>query len=201
VDITSFDMRWEIVGSGWAKLTWIADDDVLEVLTSYIGHGLQDLLRAAADLRLGSSAPLAWLSDEPHAHIFIFAGAAEHVYVQILVVPNENAEDPGSARSAAGTAALRWTHSSPLQRAWPKLRSTDTAKPATNRHGGTCHSRAVNWPCCIANARSRSPAYSLACLHHLRARASLGSVPSSVKAVAGAVGYGSWILTARAILR
>ncbi|GAA3247464.1 hypothetical protein ACFO1B_38665 [Dactylosporangium siamense] len=94
MDITSFDMRWEIGGSGWATLTWIADDDALKVITSYTGHGLRSLLRAAADLRLGSSASLAWLSDEPHAHVFVFTGAAEYVYVQILVLPDEYAEDP-----------------------------------------------------------------------------------------------------------
>ncbi len=102
-------MRWEIVGSGWAKLTWIADDDLLEVITSYTGHGLQSLLRAAADLQLGSSASFAWLSDEPHAHVFVFSGAAEYVYAQILVVPDEYAEDPwiGAKRRWAGRVPVQ----------------------------------------------------------------------------------------------
>jgi hypothetical protein len=57
--------------------------------------------------RICESAPapsLAWLSDEPHAHIFVFTGAAEYVYAQILLVPNENAEDPwtGAERRWAG---------------------------------------------------------------------------------------------------
>lgn len=97
-------MRWEIVGPGWAKLTWVADNQVLEMTTSYTGHGLQSLLQAAADLRHGSSASLAWLSDEPHAHVFVFTGAAERVYAQILVVPDEYAEDPwaGAQRRWAG---------------------------------------------------------------------------------------------------
>ncbi|GIF09950.1 hypothetical protein [Actinoplanes siamensis] len=109
MDVTSFDMRWEIVGSGWAKLTWIADDDELQVITSYTGHGLQGLLRAAVDLHLGSGSSLAWLSDEPHAHVFLFTGAAEHVYVQILRLPDEYAEDPwiGAKRRWAARIPVR----------------------------------------------------------------------------------------------
>lgn len=101
-------MRWDIVGSGWARLTWAADDEVLEIGTSYTGHGLRSILQAAADLHHGSSASLAWLSNEPYAHVFVFTGAAEYVYVQILHVPDEYAEDPwvGAKRRWTGRVAV-----------------------------------------------------------------------------------------------
>ncbi|GAA0918703.1 hypothetical protein GCM10009557_90050 [Virgisporangium ochraceum] len=70
-------------------MTWVADDEALEIDTSYTGHGLQSLLRAVGDLKGGSSAFVAWLSDEPCAHVFVFTGATDYVYVQVLHLPNE----------------------------------------------------------------------------------------------------------------
>jgi hypothetical protein len=45
VDISSFDVHWKITGIGSASLTWIADHETLELRTTYVGHGLQSLLR------------------------------------------------------------------------------------------------------------------------------------------------------------
>lgn len=62
-------------------------------------------MRAAVDLRRGSSGTIAWLSGEPSAHVFLFKGAAEYVWVDIIYIPNEAAEDPweGAERRWAGS--------------------------------------------------------------------------------------------------
>lgn len=94
MDIGAFAMRWDLVGPGSANLTWAVDDDLLTLRTTYVGNGLQSLLQAALDLRIGSSATLASLPTEPGAHVFVFGGAAEEVYVQILFLRDEYAHDP-----------------------------------------------------------------------------------------------------------
>ena len=94
VENTSFDLRWELRGSGWATLTVRAGAEELRVITSYVGHGLQSFLRAAADLRIGSHGSWAWLPDEPQAHILLFAVVGADVAVRVLWVPDETAEDP-----------------------------------------------------------------------------------------------------------
>jgi hypothetical protein len=101
-------MHWKIRGIGSATLTWIADDEALEIPTTYVGDGLQSLLQAAADLHYGSSASVAWLSNEPHAHVLVFTGAAEYVYVQIVRIVDESAVDPwaGAKRHWAGRVSV-----------------------------------------------------------------------------------------------
>jgi hypothetical protein len=104
MDIGAFAMRWDVVGPGSANLTWAVDDELLELRTTYVGNGLRSLLQAALDLRNGSSASIASLPTEPGAHVFLFGGAGERVYVQILFLKDEYAEDPwlGARRRWAG---------------------------------------------------------------------------------------------------
>ncbi|WP_433794721.1 hypothetical protein [Actinoplanes sp. CA-252034] len=94
MDMGGFGMDWKIVGTGSANLTWAVGEELLELRTTYVGDGLQSLLQAALDLRIGSSATLAWLPTEPGAHVFVFGGAAEEVNVQILFLRDEYAKDP-----------------------------------------------------------------------------------------------------------
>jgi hypothetical protein len=133
VDITSFDMRWNITNIGSARLTWIADHETLEIRTTYVGHGFQSLLQAAADLFHGSSASIAWLSNEPHAHVIVFTSADEYVYVQILHIPNENAADPW-----AGTKRL-WAGRVPVSAF--TAAATRMAQAVLNEYGETGYQR------------------------------------------------------------
>lgn len=126
-------MRWEITNIGSATLTWIADHETLEIRTTYVGHGLQSVLQAAADLSHGSSASIAWLSNEPHAHVIVFTGAAEYVSAQILHIPNENATDPwvGTKRLWAGRVPVGAFTAA----------ATRMAQTVLNEHGETGYQR------------------------------------------------------------
>jgi hypothetical protein len=87
-------MTWTITSSGWARFTWTADDFELQVSTSYLDKGLKGLLRAARDLQLGSSATNAGVYDMPNGYMFLFGGAGEQVYMQILDMPDHGQDDP-----------------------------------------------------------------------------------------------------------
>jgi hypothetical protein len=86
-----------------------ADDDVVEIRTSDLDHGLLSLVRAAVDLKRGSSATIAQLAGEPSAHFFLFRTAVEQVSVDVVYVPDLYAE---SRRT--GTE-LRWRGCTPVR--------------------------------------------------------------------------------------
>ncbi|BEL05730.1 hypothetical protein Q0Z83_039210 [Actinoplanes sichuanensis] len=103
MSIEQLDLHWALGDTGWAWLTWTADDDVVEIRTSYLDHGLLSLMRAAVDLKRGSSATIAQLSGEPSAHFFLFRTAVEQVSVDVVYVPDLYAADRWTG------AELRWT--------------------------------------------------------------------------------------------
>lgn len=85
------ELTWTLTGTGWADLTWRHGSDTLELGTSYLGDALPDLLDAALDLQLGSSATFTHLLGEPGGHRVFFSGAAEMVFVQIVMFPDLSA--------------------------------------------------------------------------------------------------------------
>jgi hypothetical protein len=87
-------MNWTITSSAWARFTWTADDFELAISTSYLDKSVEQLLRAALDLQLGSSATTAGVYGMPAGYMFLFGGAMEDVYVQILRMPDLQQEDP-----------------------------------------------------------------------------------------------------------
>lgn len=89
--VSDLTLRWTIRDYGSARLMWVADQEVIEIAMTYIDDGLRSLLRAALDLRLGSTATVAGLSGEPAGHVIVFAGAAEDVYIQIVHLPRYEA--------------------------------------------------------------------------------------------------------------
>jgi hypothetical protein len=87
-DQDGFAMRWSLTGPGSARLTWTVNDDACVLGSSYVGDGLSSVLQAALDLKLGSSATIAYLSGEPGSHLIFFAGADNGtVYVQVVLFP------------------------------------------------------------------------------------------------------------------
>ncbi|MFI1990962.1 hypothetical protein [Actinoplanes sp. NPDC020271] len=62
--------------------------------TSYLDRSLENLLRAARDLQIGSSATTAGIYGMPNGYMFQFGGAAEDVYLQILHMPDLRQDDP-----------------------------------------------------------------------------------------------------------
>jgi hypothetical protein len=87
-------MSWTITSPAWARFTWTADDFEWGISTSYLDKSLDGLLRAALDLRLGSSATTAGIYGMPGGYMFLFGGAAEDVYLQILSMPDLQQRDP-----------------------------------------------------------------------------------------------------------
>jgi hypothetical protein len=79
----------------------------MKVRTSDIDHGLQSLMRAAADLHRGSNATIAWVSDEPSAHVFLFRNATDYVSVDIVLLASETAEDPWKAAERRWSGRIR----------------------------------------------------------------------------------------------
>ncbi len=108
--VNDLTLRWTIRNFGSARLAWAADQEIIEIATTYIGDGLRSLLRAALDLRLGSTATVAGLPGEPAGHVLQFTGAAEDVYVQIVFLPNAD----GRGDRWRG-AELRWAASIPVR--------------------------------------------------------------------------------------
>jgi hypothetical protein len=87
-------MKWTITSSAWARFTWTADDFELGISTSYLDNSLDKLLRAALDLQRGSSSAIAGIYGMPDGYTFLFGGAAEDVYVQVLYMPDLQQNDP-----------------------------------------------------------------------------------------------------------
>lgn len=87
-------MSWTITSSAWARFTWRADDFELGISTSYLDKSLDQLLHAALDLQLGSSTAIAGIYGMPDGHMFLFGGAAEDVFLQILYMPDVQQDDP-----------------------------------------------------------------------------------------------------------
>jgi hypothetical protein len=87
-------MSWAVTSSAWARFTWTADDFELGMSTSYLDKSMEELLRAARDLQLGSSATTAGVYGMPNGYMFQFGGAADDVYVQILHMPDLQQDDP-----------------------------------------------------------------------------------------------------------
>ncbi|GAA1401164.1 hypothetical protein GCM10009662_23940 [Catellatospora coxensis] len=68
-----------------------------------MGDGLSSVLRAALDLKLGSSATIAYLPGEPGGHLIFFVGADNGtVYVQVVFFPVPGL--PGRCRTNPTTA-------------------------------------------------------------------------------------------------
>ncbi|MET7952012.1 hypothetical protein [Micromonospora sp. NPDC005324] len=86
-------LDWEVKNVGLADLHWVVGSDGLTVHTTYLGDGLGSLMQAAVDLQLGSSATVALLQAEPAATWFIFSGATDEVYVQIVQFDDVQSED------------------------------------------------------------------------------------------------------------
>ncbi|MET8282980.1 hypothetical protein [Micromonospora sp. NPDC005174] len=86
-------LRWDVKNVGSADLHWVVGSDDLTVHTTYLGDGLGSLLQAALDLQLGSSATVALLVAEPAGTWFIFSGATEEVYVQIVEFDDVGSDD------------------------------------------------------------------------------------------------------------
>lgn len=103
--VPDVELRWTLVGQGRgsARFVWTSGPDSVTIGTSYVGDGLRGLLRAARDLQLGSSATFTHLLDEPHGYRIFFSGAAEKVYVQIVLFKDLYSE----GKRWAG-AELRW---------------------------------------------------------------------------------------------
>lgn len=100
VDVTTvledglvLSLRWNVKGVGSADLHWVVGSEELTVHTTYLGDGLGSLLQAALDLQLGSSATVALLQGEPAGTWFIFSGAADEVYVQIVQFDDIQSEE------------------------------------------------------------------------------------------------------------
>jgi hypothetical protein len=87
-------MSWTITSSAWARFTWTADDFELRISTSYLDKALDKLLRVALDLQLGSSSAIAGVYGMPDGYMFLFGGAADDVYLQILYLPDLQQDDP-----------------------------------------------------------------------------------------------------------
>lgn len=97
------ELRWALRGHGWARFTWISGSTSVEIATSFVGDALRDLLRAARDLQLGSSATFTHLLSEPSGHRIFFNSDTEKVYVQIVSFENLHSDN----NTWAG-ARLRW---------------------------------------------------------------------------------------------
>lgn len=71
--------------------------------TTYLGDGLGSIVKAANDLRLGSSSAIAFIPAEPGGTCLFFAGAGEDAYLQVVQFADMQSE---SARWSGGI--LRW---------------------------------------------------------------------------------------------
>ena len=99
----TFELRWKMGNVGSADLVVGFSQEFVEVHTTYVGYGLGSLVRAAADLRLGSSSAIAYLPGEPGGTCLFFGGAGEVVYLQVV---HFSRMDPESSRWSGGS--LRW---------------------------------------------------------------------------------------------
>lgn len=77
--------------------------EVVEIDTTYVGDGLGSVVRAANDLRLGSSSANAYLPSEPGGTWLFFGGANEEVYLQVVTFA-----DTTSASRRWRNGSLRW---------------------------------------------------------------------------------------------
>lgn len=77
-------LHWTITLPGSAMLRVNFSHETVEVHTTYIGDGLGSIVRAAVDLKLGSSTAIAFLPAEPGGTCLFFTDAGEDVYLQIV---------------------------------------------------------------------------------------------------------------------
>ncbi|MEU8599461.1 hypothetical protein [Streptomyces parvulus] len=98
-----FSLDWIMGQPGSAEFVVKFPQEVIEVHTTYVGDGLGSIMKAANDLRLGSSSAIAFLPAEPGGTCLFFAGASEEAYLQIVQFADMQSE---SGRWSGGI--LRW---------------------------------------------------------------------------------------------
>lgn len=75
---------WRIRNYGSADIAWRLGSADLTLHTTYVGDGLNGLMRAAVDLRNGSRTAYTGLEGEPGGTLLLFAQPGDRLYVQII---------------------------------------------------------------------------------------------------------------------
>src|SRR5262245_60966614 len=83
--VKPMQMRWILHGSGSARFTWEIGDDKIEIGTTYLSDGFDDVINMAIDLSLGTGATFANLVGEPGGHGIFCSGASQEVAIQVVL--------------------------------------------------------------------------------------------------------------------
>ncbi|WP_242889827.1 hypothetical protein [Actinomadura litoris] len=103
IAMVEFSLDWIMGQAGSAEFVASFPQEVIEVHTTYVGDGLGSIVKAANDLRLGSSSAIAFLPAEPGGTCLFFSGAGKEAYLQIVQFADMQSE---SGRWGGGV--LRW---------------------------------------------------------------------------------------------
>jgi hypothetical protein len=79
------NLNWRLLGPGSAGCYLELGGQDVELRTSYLGDALRGLMRAALDLKVGSSSALAYFLGEPAGYRMVFSGGEQgEVYMQVV---------------------------------------------------------------------------------------------------------------------
>jgi hypothetical protein len=82
-------LSWRLLGPGSADCYLDLGGEDIKLHTTYVGDALRSLMRAAMDLKIGSSATLAYFFGEPGGYRMVFSGARQgEVYMQVILFPD-----------------------------------------------------------------------------------------------------------------
>jgi hypothetical protein len=126
-------LRWVISGPGSANLLWTLEASTVRIHTTYVGDALGSVMRAAIDLRIGSSSTYATFEGEPGGTRVFFNRSDDQGYVQIVDFPRM------SSKHSWEGGVLRWSGCVPVAEFVEGVRAM--AEAILSEHGESGYAR------------------------------------------------------------